>query len=38
MEIFQLATGLEEVIELIIVETNLYAQKKGRKFLLVTMN
>ena len=32
MEIFELVTGLEELIDLIIVQTNLYAQQKGRKF------
>ena len=32
MEIFELVTGLEELIDLIVVQTNLYAQQKGRSF------
>ena len=32
MEIFELATGIEELIDLIVVQTNLYAQQKGRNF------
>ena len=32
MEIFELVTGLEELIDLIIVQTNLYAQLKWRNF------
>ena len=32
MEIFELATGLEKLIDCIVVQTNLYAQQKGRRF------
>ena len=32
MKIFELATGIEELIDLIVVQTNLYAQQKGRNF------
>ena len=32
MEIFELVPGLEELIDLIVVQTNIYAQQKGRNF------
>ena len=32
MEIFELVTGLEELIDLIVVQTNVCAQQKGRNF------
>ena len=32
IKIFELVTGLKELIELIVVETDLYAQQKGRNF------
>ena len=32
MEIFELVTGLEELIDLLVVQTNLYAQQKWRNF------
>ena len=32
MEIFELVTGLAELIDLIFAQTNLYAQQKGRNF------
>ena len=32
METFELVTGLEELIDLTVVRTNLYAQQKGRNF------
>ena len=32
MEIFELVTGLEELIDLIVDQTNLHTQKKGRNF------
>ena len=32
IEIFELVTGLKGLIELIVVETNLYAQQKERNF------
>ena len=32
LEIFEWVTGLEELIDLIVVQTNLYAQQKGRNF------
>ena len=34
MDIFELATGLEELIDLNFVQTNLYAQQKGRNFIV----
>ena len=32
LEIFEWVTGFEELIDLIVVQTNLYAQQKGRIF------
>ena len=32
MELFELGTGLEELTDLIVVQTNLYAQQKRRNF------
>ena len=32
MEIFELVTGLEELIDLIVVQINVCAQQKGRNF------
>ena len=32
MEIFELITGPEELVDLIVVQTNLCAQQEGRKF------
>ena len=34
MDIFELVTGLEELIDLNFVQTNLYAQQKGRNFIV----
>ena len=34
MEIFELVAGLEELIDLNVVQTNLYAQQKGRNFIV----
>ena len=34
MDIFELVTGLEELINLNFVQTNLYAQQKGRNFIV----
>ena len=34
MEIFELVTCLEELIDLNVVKTNLYAQQKGRNFIV----
>ena len=34
MEIFELVTGLEQLIDLNIVQTNLYVQQKGRNFIV----
>ena len=34
MENFELVTGLEELIDLIVVQTNLYRQQKERNFIV----
>ena len=34
MEIFELVTGLEQLIDLNVVQTNLYVMQKGRNFIV----